>query len=128
MKDTRAASLSLSPGLIRGGVWEGVLTQSGETDRPPQIDIYHLGDKVGQVSISPSGDTTWLAQATIPTDALSDGVQTFALIDSHTGMLLQSFSVALGEALDADLRAEIDLLRAELDLLKRAFRRQFSKD
>ena len=28
-----------------------------------------------------------------------------------------------GEALDADLRAEIDLLRAELDLLKREFRR-----
>ena len=28
-----------------------------------------------------------------------------------------------GEALDDDLRAEIDLLRAEIDLIKREFRR-----
>ena len=37
--------------------------------------------------------------------------------------VLGSFTLIAGEALGDDLRAEVSLLRAELDMLKRAFRR-----
>jgi len=43
--------------------------------------------------------------------------------DGKTGGKLGSFTVIAGEALGDDIRAEMDLLRAELDMLKRAFRR-----
>jgi hypothetical protein len=52
---------------------------------------------------------------------LNDGVQTFVI--QNAGQTLGSFSIVSGRPLDHDLRSEIDLLRAELDLLKRAFRR-----
>jgi hypothetical protein len=38
-------------------------------------------------------------------------------------MLLGSFSIVAGDALAEDIRAELSLLRAELDMLKKAFRR-----
>ena len=39
------------------------------------------------------------------------------------GVVRGQFTVIAGVPLDEDVRAEISLLRAELDLLKRAFRR-----
>ncbi|MFZ5749697.1 MAG: hypothetical protein ACOY5U_01375 [Pseudomonadota bacterium] len=45
-----------------------------------------------------------------------------ALVDGSGGTLA-SFVVIGGAPVEADLRAEVELLRAELDLLKRAFRR-----
>jgi hypothetical protein len=39
------------------------------------------------------------------------------------GMVLDQFTVIVGVPLEEDLRAEISLLRAELDLLKRSFQR-----
>ena len=44
------------------------------------------------------------------------------IVLTHTGNTFCA-GADLSEALDADLRAEIDLLRAEVDLLKREFRR-----
>jgi hypothetical protein len=38
-------------------------------------------------------------------------------------MLLGSFSIVAGDALAEDIRAELSLLRAELDMLKKGFRR-----
>ena len=58
-----------------------------------------------------------------PGRLLSDGVQTFLISDPDTGEKLASFAVLAGDALGDDIRAEMDLLRAELDMLKRAFRR-----
>ena len=40
-----------------------------------------------------------------------------------SGAVISTFSLLAGDLLDHDLRAEISLLRAELDMLKRAFRR-----
>ena len=41
----------------------------------------------------------------------------------ETDARLASFTVVMGQPLDEDIRAEMALLRAELDMLKRAFRR-----
>jgi hypothetical protein len=48
-------------------------------------------------------------------------VQSF-LVQSD-GVTLAQFTLVAGQAPDQDLRAELNLLRAELDLLKRAFQR-----
>ena len=43
------------------------------------------------------------------------------------GEVLASFTLVAGVPLEEDLRAEISLLRAELDLLKKAFRRHVTE-
>jgi len=50
-------------------------------------------------------------------------VQTFLIRDRKTGDTLNSFALLSGDALSYDIRAEVILLREELDMLKRAFRR-----
>lgn len=107
---------------IRAGRWEGALYRPGAT--PPTAELW-LGDgRVGPVEVQP-GETTgvWRLFATIPADRLTDGIQTFLLREVASGETLAHFSVLIGAALDADMRAEVDLLRAELDILKAALRR-----
>lgn len=107
---------------IHAGVWEGLLSGAGDA---PQIEVTHQGARLLAVTVQPvpgrPGDHA--VQIPIPTDALSEGVQTFVIREGVTGVTLGSFAVVTGSALDEDIRAELDLLRAELDMLKRAFRR-----
>ena len=111
---------TLTKTRIRAGVWEGVLSGPAET---PLLEVSLLGETLAGVSVTaipePAGD--WLVRVPIPAEALSEGVQTF-LIRSG-GETLAHFTVITGVAMEDDMRAEVDLLRAELDMLKRAFRR-----
>ncbi|MEO1239239.1 MAG: hypothetical protein AAFW64_06180 [Pseudomonadota bacterium] len=113
---------------VRAGIWEGVLTLLDDDAPTPVIDLCLGRDPLGEAEVSAAADGTWQVKAPLPAHALSEGVQTFSLVDRDTGLRLESFTMALGEALDTDLRAEINLLRAELDLLKRAFRRHCADD
>ena len=45
------------------------------------------------------------------------------ILDRSEERVLASFSIVAGDALAEDIRAELSLLRAELDMLKKAFRR-----
>ena len=65
----------------------------------------------------------WDLRVPIPKDAIADGVQTFVIVDMSDGTKLGDFTLIAGEAAAEDLRSEVELLRAELDMLKRAFRR-----
>jgi hypothetical protein len=60
----------------------------------------HPGQPQLSVTHSTKEEDLWLLQVTIPEEAIADG-----------------------EALGDDMRVEIELPRAELDMLKRAFRR-----
>ena len=107
---------------IRAGIWEGVLT--GQV-AAPQLEVTHLetpldGLRVTEISAAAG---QWAVHVPIPAQSLSEGVQTYVICDVNTGATLAHFTVIAGVAMDEDIRAEIDLLRAELDLLKRAFRR-----
>ena len=55
--------------------------------------------------------------------ALAEGTQTFLFRLAGSEETLAQFTIVTGVALEDDIRAEVDLLRAELDMLKRAFRR-----
>ena len=104
------------------GVWEGVLTGAGSR---PEIAVSHLARPVEGVRVVDDPETPgqYLVLVPIPAELLSEGVQTFVITDAATAATLASFTVVTGQPLDADLRAEVALLREELDMLKRAFRR-----
>ncbi|OYU41140.1 MAG: hypothetical protein CFE33_03515 [Pseudorhodobacter sp. PARRP1] len=107
---------------IRAGVWEGVLTG---VSGAPALDVLHLEQPVAGVTVSPIAERAgeYAVQVPIPAELLSEGVQTFLIRNRGTGQTLAHFTVITGVAMEDDVRAEIDLLRAELDMLKRAFRR-----
>ncbi|WP_108484416.1 hypothetical protein [Oceaniglobus ichthyenteri] len=103
------------------GVWEGTLTRISGTGTP-DVAVTHHDTPLDGVQMSGEAGQ-WRLFVPIPAGALSDGVQTFLIRDAGSDVQLGSFCIAMGDALEADIRAEMDLLRAELDMLKRAFRR-----
>lgn len=116
--------LTLTKTRLAAGVWEGVLTGAPATGPAPALSVTHQNVTVPEVAVTASPDGTgWLVRIPIPADLIADGVQTFLVTDTATGETLSSFALLAGEALAEDIRAEMDLLRAELDMLKRAFRR-----
>ena len=105
---------------IRAGVWQGDLVGTGET--PPDLRVTHLGAPLEDVTcLHDLANNVWRVRVPIPLALISDGVQTFVISDA-SGHALASFALLAGDALAEDIRAEVDLLRAELDLLKSAFR------
>ncbi|MRU14992.1 hypothetical protein FDP25_06070 [Roseovarius sp. A21] len=106
------------------GVWEGVMTRAGEGNTQPQVEVTHLEKPLPGVEVTekPEEDL-WVVRVPVPAEMIADGVQTFLINDAKSGETLNSFALLAGEALSHDIRAEMNLLREELDMLKRAFRR-----
>jgi len=106
------------------GVWEGVLVGGAPGAAPPEIEVTHQQEPLAGVEVTARPDCDGFGlRVPVPADRIADGVQTFVIRDSASGSVLDSFALVAGDALACDLRAEISLLREELDLLKRAFRR-----
>lgn len=114
--------MQLTGTRIIEGVWEGVLTG---VDEAPEIAVSHLGQPVAGATVSadPTQPGQFLVRVPVPVELLSEGTQTFVISDAGSDVRLASFTVVMGQPLDEDIRAEMALLRAELDMLKRAFRR-----
>jgi len=113
---------SVTKARLRNGIWEGLV--HGLEGDAPKITVTHLEQTVENITLTEAEDAGhWRLTVPVPAEALSDGVQTFLILDADTGSRLASFAIAAGSPLSEDLRAEVDLLRAELDMLKRAFRR-----
>lgn len=116
------SELTLDWSRIRAGTWEAEVAGPGNS--APRIEIWHLDHKLeGLKAGTRAGNGHWPVSFAIPSDLLTDGVQTFLVRDADGGDKIGQFSIVTGEPLEDDLRAEIDLLRAELDMLKKAFRR-----
>jgi len=120
-----AAKFRLIKKQIIGGTYQGVLKASSKGQKIPAMEMIHQGNVVGNVSVESvtSDGDEWAVRADIPVEYLVDGVQTFLFVFAGRADILGRFSMITGEPLEDDLRGEIDLLRAELDMLKRAFRR-----
>lgn len=113
---------TLTKTRLFAGVWEGILTGAGT--EPPKLRVTHMGKDVEGVEVKEGKDVKgWLVHVPVPAHLMSDGVQTFLITDAETGATLNSFTLLFGEVLAEDIRAEMALLREELDLLKSAFRR-----
>jgi len=116
------STLQLTKTRMMQGVWQGIVTQSGEGE--PRIEVTHQKETVSDVTlIHDENAGHWLLSIPIPTEAIADGVQTLIICDTYTDTNIGHVTLIAGEALGDDIRAEMDLLRAELDMLKRAFRR-----
>jgi hypothetical protein len=113
------SSFRVSHSVLKDGVWSAVLSGGSGV---PRLEVLHLDAPVADVAIAETPEG-WKVDVPIPAEAISDGVQTFVVRDVTANDKLTDFTLIAGEALDDDIRAEVDLLRAELDMLKRAFRR-----
>ena len=123
--------MTLTRMRLAEGVWEGLLSTGGKS--VPRLLLRHRDELVGEpetveADVSPGEPRRWLVRFRLPVERLSDGVQTFVIEDAATGDALAHETVFAGELVDDDIRAEVSLLRAELDLLKRAFRRHCSEE
>lgn len=106
------------------GVWEGLLVARREDAPSPEIAVTLHDRPVSGVTVTETATAgRWAVEVPVPLQAVGDGVQTFLITDTSADAVLDSFTLIAGEALADDIRAEVDLLRAELDMLKRAFRR-----
>ncbi len=114
---------TLTPIRFENGLWQGFL----QADTEPQVEVRYLGENVDDARISASEDG-WNLTVPVPVAALSDGVHCFVIVDAATSEKLGDFTIIAGTPAADDLRAEVELLRAELDMLKRAFRRAQSAD
>ncbi|TNF21827.1 MAG: hypothetical protein EP318_06030 [Rhodobacteraceae bacterium] len=118
------SELTLTKTRFFEGVWEGFLEDRTPGAGDPAIRVLHGDRPVDGVALSRAGeDGKWQVRFPVPTRLLSEGSHTFVFADAADGDVLDTFSIIVGEALGDDIRAEVNLLRAELDMLKRAFRR-----
>ena len=109
---------------LREGIWEGLL--SGHAgDGPPMLKAHSQNRHLPDLQVEPvdidQGD--WAVRLRIPPECLNEGVQTFVIEDERDGIVLANFVIVAGAPVDEHLAAEVSLLRQELDMLKRAFRR-----
>lgn len=114
--------LKVTKTRLAHGRYEGVISDVPEGIRPG-VAVRFRDRPVEDVQITAAGDGTWRIVFDIPMGAISDGLQTITIIEANTGDVLDSLAIIAGESADETIQAEIALLRAELDLLKRAFRR-----
>lgn len=111
--------MTLIKTALTAGVWQGEMHGGGDA---PELTVTHLGETLPGLELSQDG-SIWHIRFAIPAGRIADGVQTFVFSNAADGAVLASFALLAGEALDEDIRAEMDLMRAELDILKKAFRR-----
>ncbi len=121
--------LSVSNARLREGVWKALLVASEDRTSKPQIEVIHMATPLAGVALDADREmaNVWTLSVPIPPELISDGVQTFLVREATQTETLTRFSIAAGEPLQEDVLAELDLLRAELDLLKRAFSRHCSE-
>lgn len=109
-------------GRISGGVWEAVVA----ADAAPVIEALHDGRAVEGVTVEPGPMGRFVVRVPIPAWIMNEGVRT--ILVQAGDERLAAITLVAGEPLDEDLRAEIGLLRAELDVLKRAFQRHVREE
>jgi hypothetical protein len=118
------SNLKLTKTRLFEGVWEGQLTHEGEGNVQPSIEVTHLERGLPGVQVIENEEGGfWTVRVPIPAEVIADGVQSFLIRDKRAGVVLDSFALMSGDALGYDIRVEMTLLREELDMLKRAFRR-----
>jgi hypothetical protein len=106
---------------FQAGRYEGELHAPDDTG----IEAVHDGRVIAAARLThPDGGASGTrVSIDFPAEILSDGVQVVSLRSTVTGAVLDRITFLAGDILDDDIRAEIALLRDELEMLKRAFRR-----
>lgn len=99
-----------------------------DADSPPALDLRLRDRSLDGLEIAHMRNEIWHVALDLPDDILTEGVQALLLTAQDGTQILHSYPIASGVTLSEDLVTEVALLRAELDLLKRAFRRKLTED
>jgi hypothetical protein len=108
---------------FQSGVWEGRLTARDTVADAPDLRLLQDGHDHPAPRVTAAAGTpdAWDVRVKIPVSALGDGIRVFLVTDAASGAVLMRLPVLAGEDLADDLRAEVAVLRAELDQLRGAF-------
>ena len=108
---------------LSNGIWRGLLTaEKSGASTSFSVELNGALVEGTRISAGPS-DREWVIDIPIPNHAIGDGVHTFLIFVDGNSVPVGSFCVSAGRAMEYDLQAEVALLREELEILKRAFRR-----
>jgi len=106
---------------LQGGRYEGLYTGP----RAAAFEAVHEGKVVAVAEVTEETGLAgrWRVALDLPPSVIADGVQVIALRSTGSGAVLDRITLMAGAPLDEDIRADLALLRDELEMLKRAFRR-----
>ena len=113
--------MRMTDGTIREGVWTARFESIAEDAEGIGLSATLDGRKLPHELVWIEGDL-WEMRVPIPPEMIGEGART-AVISDPGGRRVAHFTLVAGEGADEDLRAELALLRAELELLAQAFRR-----
>ena len=103
------------------GKWQG--------DSAPEFTVSLQGKNVSRLKAElKSKPKRYELSVPIPSEAIAKGVHTVIISLVGSSDALAKIPIVAGDVLSEDIRAEVSLLREELDLLKRAFRRHLFDD
>ncbi|MDK3017653.1 hypothetical protein [Pseudodonghicola flavimaris] len=118
------SDLTLTKIRMRNRRWEGRVTGAGRSGARPDVRVSYLDRPVDSVTLTEGqAPGEWDLSVDLPDEVIADGVHVLLIWDGATETRLGEITLIAGEVTGDDMRAELELLRAELDMLKRAFRR-----
>lgn len=103
--------------ILRDGVWYGEISDLQEGQ---EVSATVRDNRLPNIRVGIAGDNYRVA-VPIPSQYITEGVNTFILVAGEENF--GSFTIVAGDVVADDLMTEVELLRAELDMLKKAFRR-----
>lgn len=112
-----------SHGVV-AGCWNGALQAASP---PAGLSVVRRGQVVATAALRDAGPGVWSVAADLPASVIDNGAHGLLLVagdpDGPGSQVLGSLTLVAGAVAGDDLLAEVAQLRAELELLKREFRR-----
>lgn len=119
-----AARAAIRIRRLEAGIAHGAVLLPAGRPGALAIELLHRGKAVARAEAVAEGETGIAPFAlALPPEILADGLQTVTLRLRDAPDIQAHLSIVAGSALDGDLATELDQLRAEVELLKAAFRR-----
>ena len=109
---------------FENGIWQAEIVSVDQ----PDVVVSYRGQELNTVTVEEVDTNLWEISVPIPKEAIGEGVHSFIVTERDNPETLISFTLMGGTPVAHDLRAELSLIRGELDLLKRAFRRYVSEN
>jgi hypothetical protein len=109
---------------LADGRWEGRLTGPAGA-APPPLAATWAGAEIAEARVVARAPGEWTVSLLLPPALMTDGTQVLA-VGPRGGDPLCLESFAFGDPLAGDLRAELEALRTEVEVLKRALRRHLA--
>lgn len=107
---------------LSNGIWRGLLDTG--TKARPDLVLSCNGELLAglPVEVEPAASGAWALSVHLPAKLLNDGYQICQLLDRVSQNSVGQFVLFAGCAPPSDLSAEVALLRAEVEMIKRAMR------